>query len=105
MGAIQNAINTTMGIVSGIKKMQQFEEEKMQQANIRAQNQKVLKLKQKALSEKYRAEFAKSKLEKTKYKQEYSDLKQSDIPISIGGTKITDPQLLLKIKEGINGRK
>ena len=105
MGAIQQAINTTIGIISGIKKMQQFEEEKMQQANIRAQNQKVLKLKQKALSEKYRAEFAKSKLEKTKYKQQYSELKQSDTPIFIGGTKINSPQLLSKIKEGINDRK
>ena len=38
-------------------------------------------------------------------KQQYSELKQSDTPIFIGGTKINNPQLLSKIKEGINDRK
>ena len=99
MGAIQQAINTSIGLAAGIKKMQQFEEARMAKSNLQAQNQKVLRLKQKALSEKYRAEFAKSKFEKTKYKQQYSDLKQANNAISIGGQQITDPQLLKKIKE------
>ena len=66
MGAIQSAINRTIGTLTAVSKLASFDKEKMAKANLQAQNQKVLKLKQKALSEKYRAEFAKSKFEKIK---------------------------------------
>ena len=42
MGAIQQAINTSIGLAAGIKKMQQFEEARMAKANLQAQNQKAV---------------------------------------------------------------
>lgn len=108
MGAIQQAVNTTIGVVGAIKKLQQYDNLRMEQANERSRQQKVLRLKQRAVSERYRANIEKAKYEKLKYKQQTAELKngtQKGTAITIAGQKIDDPNLLKKIKEGLENGK
>lgn len=48
MGAIQSAINRTIGTVTAISKLASFNKEKLKQANERALQQKQAKIEQKA---------------------------------------------------------
>ena len=59
----------------------------------------MLRAKQRANLEQQRAKYQKAKLQKEQAKLGLKDLKAGQQTVTIGGAKISDPNLLKKIKE------
>ncbi len=110
MGTIQQSVNQMLGtaqsITRGLVKKNDVSEDIMAQTQQRIESQKLAKAKQRASLEKQRAIYAKSKLQKEQANLKLKELKGgTDESITIGGQKITDPQLLKKLKEHMNNGK
>ena len=95
MGAFQSAFTKIVGGVMAGKLL----EEKRQKSLQNVEDIKMAKLKQRAQKEKLRAQIEKSKLAKIQAKQKTAELKGKKERVTIGGTEVTDPVLLKKIKE------
>lgn len=106
MGAIQSAVNRMIGsaagagaLISGLKRVQPADKQKMKQSLSDVEQQKLLRAKQRANLEQQRAKYQKAKLQKEQAKLGLKDLKAGQQTVTIGGAKISDPNLLKKIKE------
>ena len=106
MGAIQSAVNRMIGsaasagaLISGLKRVQSADKQKMKQSLSDVEQQKLLRAKQRANLEQQRAKYQKAKLQKEQAKFGIKDLKAGQQTITIGGAQVSDSNLLKKIKE------
>ena len=96
MGAIQSSVNQVLGVLAGGKLIPT-----MNKANQNVEDIKLAKQKQKAQMAKYKAMTAKSKLTEYQSKSKLKELKGTGLSnVSIGGVKVTDPNILKQLKGG-----
>lgn len=108
MGAIQSTINKALGAVAtGIgatKVLKRMSIEKQELALKKVQDEKLARAKQRANLEKQRALYAEYKLRKNNAKAGMVKIKSKNEDYSIGGQKISDPELLKKLREAKNDK-
>ena len=95
MGAIQSSVNQVLGVLAGGKLIPT-----MNKANQNVEDIKMAKLQQKAQMAKYKAQTAKAKLTEYQSKSKLKELKGTGSNVSIGGVKVTDPNILKQLKGG-----
>ena len=104
MGSIQSSVNQMLGQAASLSKKAKSEPEVskqvMETSQARLDKEKLARATQRANLEKQRAAYQQAKLKK---QQAISAMKTNKMSadISIGGQKITDPQLLKRIKESM----
>lgn len=101
IGSVSGAIAGTANVLSPASSP--IDAKAIDQTQQRLEKEKLARAKQKAAMEKQRAMFLESKARKLKAQENIRNLKDSKNSISIGGEKITDPNLIKKLKERMNG--
>lgn len=95
MGAIQSSVNQVLGVLAGGKLIPT-----MNKANQNVEDIKLAKQRQRENMAKSRANTAKAKLSEYEAKTKLKELKGGISNVSIGGVKVTDPNILKQIKGG-----
>lgn len=96
--SIQSSINTMIGSIAAVKKAHDYGLQ--QKANQKMEEQKLAIQKQKIALQEYRA-----KTQRKALNFQIKNKKEEDSGVYLGGQKITDPNLINKLKgDKINGK-
>lgn len=96
MGTIQSSVNQVLGVLAGGKLLPT-----MNKANQNVEDIKLAKQKQRENMAKSKANTAKAKLSEYEAKTKLKELKGTGLSnVSIGGVKVTDPNILKQLKGG-----